>query len=256
MCDRKKRSSYSQLLVTQGRVSQELAKAQPQGLSEFTGDASEVDLDYWMQRFERSLYSNNLYMNGEHAANYFGTFLTGTSYNWYHAQPDHIKTSFKALKIAFKRRFNTARPSRQSAATRLASFERHIFPPLSIEDAQPGPVFWDWLDHLQDLASQIAQHEVSAPILAEKAWRALPLALRKEIGRPPSSIQMLTRACEELSTEQYEMLLHQSEQAKLTQTMMRLLEANNERLNRVEQDNPKDSKHTGARERSRFCEAD
>lgn len=201
--------------------------------SEFDGEPGSDDVIYWLQRLERYLIQRKFHEDDKLAADYMGTLMIGAAYHWFQTLPRATKTSFMLLKDAFTKRFDMSDAAYQSTANKLARFEKHLVPGLSVEEAQPSDTFWAWLDELHDLADQIAEDEVSPSTLVEKAWKALPAALQKEIGAPKQSVAQLVKACEDLPPKQYEKLMKETRELKALQDQMKALDKDLDRAERL-----------------------
>ncbi len=252
MAPSKQRSSTSKALVVSKRTSTDVVKHQPKGVTEFDGVLGTVDLDYWMQRFERSLFRNKLQKDDDQAAHYFSTFMTGAAWNWLQAQPKTTRTSFKALKEAFFHRFNFSNFAFEPVADRLAIFEQHLSPSLTVQDIQSGVIFDDWLGHLADLAAHFDHNEIAPAILADKAWLALPGQLQKELSGRKPAVAALVEACRLIPKKRYRRLLEREDQ----EARIRALEATVERFERLERLAVKGPKFDAGRKPNRFTQVD
>lgn len=236
----KNRSSTSvlsrELRIIKGS-SQQLVKFRPSSdnVEEFDGDIEDFDACLWMQRFERSLFKLKLHKKAK-AAKYFGTLMVDDAFHWYESQPRATQKSFPALKKAFLERYDFSNNDVRSVVEKLGDFERHVAPKLSAKDTQMTSSWWAWLDHLNDLADQVQDHEVAPLILADKAWNALPRLLQKELGEAPKTVSQLVEACTDLSAESYDRIQEEDEERRQSEDKLTSLQEEVESLKRLAQE--------------------
>ncbi len=213
--------------------SMELVRALSGRPDDFDGWDLTVNARLWMKRFERNLMERGMHNKGRLAADYFGTFMTGASHDWFSAQPLSTKASFQTLKAAFFKRFDVPAVTRSSTANLLKAFEDHLHPALTVEDTQPLYTWWDWLHRLKPLADLIPSHQIDPSVLADKAWNALPEALRAELDKPFDSVWDLNNACIKLPKDRYHKLRRNSNSSDASQDRIRQLEETVARLERL-----------------------
>ncbi|KAF6767520.1 hypothetical protein PSEUBRA_005408 [Kalmanozyma brasiliensis GHG001] len=256
----KQRSSISQLSVgriDQNQCNQIVARIPALIPNEFWGRSEGFEAKDWMQRFERSLFLYNMNKDDGEAARYLGTFMHGTSRDWFDAQPNWVRTSFVALKNSFMARFDFSRTRQLTAANRLANFDKHLSPRLTVADTQPKSTFWNWLSHLEDLANQIEEYEVPDSILVDKAWQALPAPLRRELGHKSETIAALRSALVDMSFEQYHQLLDcNNDQTDAMQAKIDELDEKMKRFERMERNYRRTGPSRSGCSSNRFTELD
>lgn len=223
MIKKKTRSSLSKTTVSKPTKASVPASVPAQAVpwTEFEGVCSKFGVIDWLQRFERGLILIGLDTKDAVAADLFGTLMIKAARPWYQSQSEVKKKSFPELKIALLQRFRVRDKDTQLPEDRMAKFEAHLVPSLSIKDTQPKSAYWDWLNQLRDFANRIPEKEVTRSVLADKARKALPTALRKELGTKCHSIDLLVQACKDYPVRHYEKLLKDQRQRHTDENKIR-----------------------------------